>query len=416
MTDHTIPTTPASDTTHASDLALAAPTRSPVDEPVTVRVTGAPPGETVTVAASTVDAAGHTWDSTATVRADDEGVVDLTRDAPESGTYDGVAPMGWCWSMRSDDEEALVTDLMDGSPITVTLRATVDDASVERTITRTVVPESVDRTAVERDDLAGTVFEPPGEGPHPGVLVLHGSSGRPALFRAGLLAAHGFATFAVHYAGDGAPVGDGIRRVPLPYFDRAADWFADRSAVTGDGLGVVGHSWGALAALLVGARADWVDAVVSYNGSGVVWNTPSGDPAWVDADGDPLPYVPGGSKPTLCEGQLDDADPETVAAATIPVEETAAPVLLISGGEDPVWPARRLSERAAERLREAEFDHAFVHLTYDDAGHFVTPPYLPKNHPIFGGSARDIAAADADAWPHVLATLRDGLDAAEGQR
>ncbi len=413
MTEHTTPTTPESDTTDAADLAVEAPATSPVDEPIAIRVTGARPGDEVTIEATTVDAADHTWRSTATFLADDDGVVDPSTDAPETGTYDGVAPMGWCWSMESEADEALVTDLMDGTSIDVRLRATAGTATAERAITRTVVPPAVDRTAVDREDLAGTVFDPAGEGPHPGVLVLHGSSGRPALFRAALLAAHGFAAFAVHYAGDDAPVGDGIRRVPLPYFDHAAEWFADRPAVADGGLGVVGHSWGALAALLVGARTDWVDAVVSYNGSGVVWNTPSGEPAWVDADGDALDYVPGQSKPTLCAGQLDDADPETVAAATIPVEETEAPVLLISGGEDPVWPARRLSETAAERLREAEFDHEFAHRTYDDAGHFVTPPYLPKNDRVFGGTPRGIARADADAWPAALATLREGLDAAE---
>jgi len=394
----------------ATTPTIDAPAESRVDEPIDVRITGARPGESVTVEATTTDTEGVTWRSTATFEADAEGVVDLSELAPTSGRYEGVAPMGWCWSMTADDaEDALVTDLMDGSDLTVRLQATADDATAERRITRTVVPDGVTRTEVDRDDLAGTVFEPPGEGPHPGVLVLHGSSGRPALFRAGLLAAEGFAAFAVHYADDEVPVGDGIRRVPLPYFDRAAEWFGERDRVAPDRLGVVGHSWGALAALLVGARSDWPGAVVSYNGSGVVWNTPSGEPAWIDEDGDPIPYVSGKSKPTLCEGQLDEADAETVDAATIPVEQIGAPTLLLSGGEDPVWPARRLSEMAVDRLRDADVDYAFEHCSYDDAGHFVTPPYLPKNHPVFGGSPRGIATADRDAWSTALEYLHRGI-------
>jgi len=405
MADHSLPTTTDDSTT--GPLRIDAPAESRVDERIAIRIRGAAPGQRVTLAATTTDADGHDWRSKVTFEADGDGVADLSKRAPVEGSYDGVAPMGWCWSMAGDADDALVTALMDAAPLTVRLRASAGDATAERTITRTVLPETVERTVVDREDLRGTVFEPSGEGSHSGVLVLHGSNGRPALFRAGLLAAHGFAAFAVHYAGDGAPVGDDIERVPLSYFDRAADWFGERPAVAEGDLGVLGHSWGALAALLLGARRDWVGAVVSYNGSGVVWNTPSGAPAWVDADGDPLPYVPGQSRPTLCEGQLDDADPETVAAATIRVEETDAPVLLISGGEDPVWPARRLSEIAADRLREAGGD--VEHRTYDDAGHFVTPPYLPKNDPVFGGSARGIAAADADAWPTALAFLRRGL-------
>jgi dienelactone hydrolase len=410
MSDHSPPTTTDDSTTAARTLRIDAPAESRVDERIDLRVRGASPGERVTLAATTTDADGHDWRSEAAFAADADGVVDLAECAPTDGSYDSVAPMGWCWSMTADADDALVTALMDGSPLTIRLTATAGDRTAERTITRTVVPADVSRTDVDRPDLRGTAFDPPGDGPHPGVLVLHGSSGRPALFRAGLLAAHGFATFAVHYAGEDVPVGDGIERVPLPYFDRAAEWFGDREAVADGDLGVLGHSWGTIAALLLGARREWVGAVVSYNGSGVVWDTPSGAPAWVDAEGDPLDCVSGQAKPTLCEGQLDDADPETVAAATIRVEDTDAPVLLVSGGEDPVWPARRLSEVAAERLREADHD-AVEHLTYDDAGHFVTPPYLPKNHSAFGGTARGIATADADAWPTALASLRRGLEA-----
>jgi hypothetical protein len=50
-------------------------------------------------------------------------------------------------------------------------------------------------------------------------------------------------------------------------------------------------------------------------------------------------------------------------------------------------------------------------MSYDDAGHFLTPPYLPKASPVFGGSLAGRARADADAWPGALAfLLRGGRD------
>ncbi|WP_195892538.1 hypothetical protein [Halopiger goleimassiliensis] len=50
-----------------------------------------------------------------------------------------------------------------------------------------------------------------------------------------------------------------------------------------------------------------------------------------------------------------------------------------------------------------------------DAGHFVTPPYLPKNHRVFGGTAAGMAEADADSWPAALEYLAAGLDADDGR-
>lgn len=104
------------------------------------------------------------------------------------------------------------------------------------------------------------------------------------------------------------------------------------------------------------------------------------------------------------------ADEDDLAAATIAVEETDGPVLLVSGGDDRVWPARGLSEVAADRLNSCEFDHAYAHLTYDDVGHLVSVPYVPLGaFDEGGGSTRETARAGADAWPTVLDYLARGL-------
>ncbi len=43
------------------------------------------------------------WESAATYIADTGGTIDLSRDAPEEGSYDGVEPMGFLWSMTPAD-------------------------------------------------------------------------------------------------------------------------------------------------------------------------------------------------------------------------------------------------------------------------------------------------------------------------
>lgn len=399
-------TAPASE----RELAVRALDSSPNDEPITVRITGADPNGTVEFEASLVDDDGVEWRSRATFTADAQGVVDLTEQAPEQGTYDGVEPMGWVWSMTTDGD-ALLPALEDDPAVTVDLRATSGDRRAERTITRELYDPGIETRSVDREGLVGTLYEPAGDGPHPGVLSLHGSGGRTPVRTVQLLASHGYAVLAVQYFGEDDAIPDDHRSIPLSYFDEAASWLREQPSVRDGRLGVVGGSRGGELALLLGARRDWVGAVVSYAGSGVAWDTPSGEPGWVDG-GEAVPHLEGKDIPreTIRAG-LED---EPVDTASIAVEETKGPVLLLSGGDDRLWDARRLSNVALERLEEADFPHEYAHLTYDSAGHLISVPYVPTTgFEKGGGMPRGTAHAAADSWPTVLDYLERGLDATE---
>lgn len=391
-------------------LAVEAPDVVQRDERVPVRVTGARPGETVELEATVEDPEGVTWRSSAAFTADANGVVDPAEQAPDAGSYEGVAPMGWCWSM-TPDEDATVIALANAGAVTARLRAAAGGREAETTVTlRTQSPETTRQRVAgeETPGVVGTLYEPAGEGSHPGVLVLHGSGGGPLEGMASLLAGRGYAAFAVEYFGDAAGIPDTLARVPVSTVGRAADWLRDCPGVRDGRVGVVGTSRGGELALLAGARSDRLGPVVSSVGSGVVWDTPDGTPVWV-ADGDPVPHVSGPDAPAIDAGYLESLSDDEVAEATIPVERIDGPVLLVSAGEDGVWPSRRLSAVAADRLAEAEFAHGFEHLTYDDAGHYVTAPYLPKTDDVFGGTPAGTARADADAWSAALDTLDRGL-------
>jgi hypothetical protein len=58
-------------------------------------MTGVKPRSTVEFEATLVDDDGNEFRSCATFTTDDEGIVDLSKHAPESGSYDGVESMGW---------------------------------------------------------------------------------------------------------------------------------------------------------------------------------------------------------------------------------------------------------------------------------------------------------------------------------
>jgi hypothetical protein len=101
-----------------------------IDVPVKIELGGFPAGQPVTITAALKFADASEWQSRATLITDSSGHVDLTRQAPISGTYDGVAPMGLIWSAERLPGEWL--PLPPGSvmqPWSVHLDATAPDGT-----------------------------------------------------------------------------------------------------------------------------------------------------------------------------------------------------------------------------------------------------------------------------------------------
>ncbi|HEX2729008.1 MAG TPA: acyl-CoA thioester hydrolase/BAAT C-terminal domain-containing protein, partial [Rubrobacteraceae bacterium] len=104
-------------------------------------------------------------------------------------------------------------------------------------------------------------------------------------------------------------------------------------------------------------------------------------------------------------------DEMAVAAASIPVEKIEAPVLLISGTDDRLWPSTRLSEMAVERLKAYDHPFPYQHLRYEGAGHMIAPPgYEParswRERFELGGSRKANDFANTDSWPKVVSFLK----------
>src|SRR5436305_12381693 len=102
----------------------------------------------------------------------------------------------------------------------------------------------------------GWGYSPPGDGPFPAILLLHGSEGKWSGWsyrNAALLAAHGFLAIPFGYSNGGNSWNAGdIIDVPL---DRTAEAMAALRAInlSGDRIGVYGVSRGAEHALLLAA-------------------------------------------------------------------------------------------------------------------------------------------------------------------
>lgn len=216
----------------------------------------------------------------------------------------------------------------------------------------------------------GTIYGPPGDGPFPAVLVLHGSEGGWSGWshrNAVLLAAHGFLAYPHAYAKGGNAWNAGaIQDVPL---DGSACALAALRAfpVCSGKVGLYGVSRGAehallLTSLMAGEDSDNLpDAVAAHSPADVIcgpfdakrWRD-QGDPGWQVWDP--------ADRAWSWRGSSDALKPTT----PIEIERYQGPVFLSHGTEDRVWDVamtRRLEKRLLSSGRPAE-----VHY-YDGEGH-----------------------------------------------
>ncbi|TDD56193.1 alpha/beta fold hydrolase [Kribbella antibiotica] len=234
-----------------------------------------------------------------------------------------------------------------------------------------------------------------------GVLILHGSSGVPDLDRARILEAEGYDVLAPAW-----PVRSEVALEAFP-LDELED--------NNDRIVVIGSSWGAEAALLLGALDERVSAVVAFAPGAYIWGRVEEDgsqrSAWTWR-GVPLPFVPFDT-----DWQSTDDPPSytemyrhslriapDVDVARIPVEQIKD-VLLIAGGDDKVWPSVDFAEEIIRR--RGSLPTRLV--VGPEAGHRVV---LPGETPKTAGQSMARGGTDAAnrelgerAWPEILNVL-----------
>ncbi|MDF9745267.1 acyl-CoA thioester hydrolase/BAAT C-terminal domain-containing protein [Natrinema salsiterrestre] len=406
------------------ELTFHHPDSVPIDESFTLEIEGLPTG-TVEIAATAEDRRSVSWSASVTYEVTD-GTIDLDADAPTAGDYDVADTMRLIQRMEPANGGSSIYVSPSEEQLSVEVIADGDVVG-STTITRPFSSPYVSSSVVDDGRLAGRVFKPTGTDPTPAVVVLHGSGGEPWLGMAQLLAANGFVALALQYFGtEGVP--EELVEVPAEIVDEAATWLLERDRVTGSRVGLIGSSRGGELALLAGSQFDSIGAVVGISASGVAWQgyseTDSAPRSTWTLDGEPVSYVPQVDDPSVWDQQrpyehepgfaasLEAASEDRIDEATIPVEKTDAPVLLVSGGDDRLWNAAELSSLAIDRLEARDFEHEYDHLIFEDAGHAIHYPYVPtanraeSEQYVMGGTPAGYAEADAEYWPRALETLR----------
>src|SRR5271163_2020738 len=434
-----------------------------VDEDVSVCVRGLAAAALISIQAATEDDQGRRWSSQAGFRADSAGFIDTSLYESLDRSYRGVSPMGLFWSMESaaagaDGNSSFTKH--NSSPDRVDFEALLHGRVIARaSLARTfLAPGTVTRDLKIPSDAegfgapagsdagettVGRLFIPPGRGPHPVVIVLSGSGGGFDLDKAAVLSRHGFATLALAYFGF-APLPAWLHRIPLEYFEAALTWLCAQPELESGRVGILGVSRGAELALLLGSAFPQIRAVVAYAPSSVAWAASGRDkstgeiiPCWTWR-GKPVPFAPlplrgfmwrsafpvvALKRPVMFRNPFRAGlrNREAVERAAIPVEKIRGPILLISGGDDHLWPAAQMSEAIIARLKRNGRAHAAEHLHFAHAGHMLRYPHLPvtardsRNKHLrgarfsFGGTPSADAEAQTQAWHRAIAFLRANL-------
>lgn len=414
-------------------------------DPISVSISGLTPEKDVVVIGERVVRSqflgGKTvlFQSRARFSVGKSGTIELGTAIPREGSYSGADPHGLFWAM-APTELPLPADLKPGQ-----VRIRVEQAGFPKVETLIDFIQSLPEVTVEEvTEFPGAAFSfPKGKKNLPTLIVLGGADGGARAIRGEgpKFASRGFAVLIFpYYSPPRLPTGEReIKELPADFTDipidrlnLARNWLAARPEVDATRIGLYGASKGAEYALLAACRFDWIKAVVAVAPSDVTWEgwgytVQPGTRSSFSFNGKPLAFVPyvdfTGEQTRLFAGQPVHlrrphdrgraAHPEAAVKARIPIEQYRGELLLIAGQDDQLWNSAMMAHNLAERRAAANL--RTESLIYNDAGHYLNGTgWAPTTHYNAGllqsgGTPAGNAAAQADAWPRLLAFLKRSL-------
>ncbi|XP_061075683.1 acyl-coenzyme A thioesterase 3-like [Conger conger] len=417
---------------------MAAPSRALIDEPIMLEARHLTPHCPVTLRAHMRCEEGDLWEALAYYYADSSGVLNLSRDEAQGGSYSGCEPMGLFWSLlpapggreglrlRKKNVETPYTvqvSLLNGHVSSQGIRSHDEGqgkgeelASV--TVERWYMAPGVRRIDIREEGLVGTMFLPPGPGPFPAVLDLFGMGGGLIEYRAALLASRGMASLALAYFGHKDIPGPlDVINVGDDYMQAAFQLLQIHPQVCSSQVAVIGLSFGVYLALRIATHLPVNPrCIIGINGGIGCYHQV------VQVDEKVIRFGEG-----RISYSRDDPGYVHFKEATHPillppntkvkVENLRCPLLLFTSEDDCCAEVLDNAGEIKERLQGANKSHLLTWVSYPGAGHLIEPPYSPhartslwtmrpnKLMVLWGGYTAPHAAAQEDAWKKILEFL-----------
>jgi len=228
---------------------------------------------------------------------------------------------------------------------------------------------------------------PPTSQKFPAVLVLGGSEGGLEFGKqwAKVLTQKGFGVMALAYFGEpGLPAQ--LEEVPLEYFQSALTKLKTMPGVDSNHISVISVSKGTEAALLLASEDKSIKLVVAASPSHAVWQSVNREgyatpkSSWTK-NGLPLPFLlydySHGYYP-IVNFYLGAMEKPVDEKTIIPIENSVATVILLSGGNDQFWPATAMANKIEQRLTAKEYKYDVKHVDFPDAGHGFLIPFATE--------------------------------------
>lgn len=405
-----------------------------IDDPISIKVMTSEPGQQVRISMELADEEGKMFRSWADFLSDQIGRIDLDTAKPLNGTYEHADGAGLLWSMvrketKQDDYFIKKTD----EDLEATIYVTGDEEILAaEKVTLQFKHDGVEALEMKHPELKGDLYSPAGEGAYPSIMILSGSDGGNAAHAAAYLAHKGYLVLALSYFNDEG-LNEHLENIDLNYFKEATAYLSNHEKSNGR-VNLIGYSKGAELALLLGQTFNSYQSIISGAGSNYITSGMKGGifapvPGWT-LDGEALPYLKMKFPVSFMFSTIKNyikkrpfyfldiwkksLNGKKAADHKIDVAGIDAPLLIISGGEDKLWPSTSFStEMEKERNNDAD-----RYLDYPGAGHFISFPYsfnqLPANIHMnvdgmiidFGGIKRENAYAAEESLEEILDFLK----------